>query len=119
MRLIINSAVLHHKLVEQKIALGFKNRPAFNHPTRRQQDHNPVALITTRFKFLEMIKREVSWKVQVLREGVKPRCPRAGGAGPGTALRLQPDPPRPQLGQENPKPFLPKEHLLLPTLTPA
>lgn len=60
MRLIINSTVLHHELVEQKIALGFKNRPGFNHPTRRQQDRNPVAVITTHIKFLEMIKLEVS-----------------------------------------------------------
>lgn len=57
MRLIINSNVLHHKLAEQKIALGFKNRPGFNHPTHRRQNRNPVAAITTRFKFLEMIKR--------------------------------------------------------------
>lgn len=56
-RLIINSTVLHHRLAEQKIALGFKNRPGFNHPTRRRQNRNPVAAITTRFKFLEMIKQ--------------------------------------------------------------
>lgn len=60
MRSIINSTVLHHQLAEQKIALGFKNRPGFNHPTRRQRERTAVAVITTRFKFLEMIKLEES-----------------------------------------------------------
>lgn len=60
MRLIINSTVLNHKLIEQKIALGFKNRPGFNQRTCRQLDRNPVVVITTRFEFLEMIKLEVS-----------------------------------------------------------
>lgn len=82
MRLIIYSTVLHHKLIEQKIALGFKNRSGFNHPTRRQQDHNPVAVIATRFTFLEMIKLEVSCDVQVPDgDGVRFWGPCAAGGG--------------------------------------